>query len=140
MKKLIIILLLFPLFDANAESDKLLPDLVQLNAPYNATMEVVKKSDVHIYLPHGSVATISLDGSAKFDTATSHTVYLSTEIHKSGKSVLVKSKVKSGNAFSIGLVTTCGETVSVTIHGLANSVDPLLIKPRLHIASANCIN
>lgn len=119
-------------------NEKLLPSLVQLNEPYTANMDLVIQSDVHIYVTYGSTATVSLEGTAVFDSAVVNTTRLSTTIHKSGKSVLIKNNANAGDAFSLGLVTNCGQTVSITVHGLANDVDANLIKPKLHILAANC--
>ena len=42
-----------------AQAPSKLPDIVQLQGPYSISMAQVQKSDVHLYIPSGGVATIS---------------------------------------------------------------------------------
>ena len=121
-----------------AQTPSILPDIVKLQGPYTISMELVQKSDVHLYIPDGGVATISLEGNDVFDTATDNTNQLISEIHKSGKTVLVKSEANGGASYSMGLVTKCGKAISITIHGLSNQTKPKTVKPKLFITSANC--
>ena len=138
MKKIITSFLLLTSFIVSAQTPSTIPDIVKLQGPYNISMELVQKSDVHLYIPDGGVATISLEGNDSFDTATDNTNRISAEIHKSGKAVLVKSDADGGYSYSIGLVTKCGKAISVTIHGLSPSTKPETVKPKLFITSANC--
>jgi len=138
MKKITATSLLLASSLTYAQTPLILPDIVKLQGPYSISMELVQKSDVHLYIPDGGVATISLEGDDVFDTATDNTNYISAVIHKSGKAVLVKSDANGGYSYSIGLVTKCGKAVSVTIHGLPASTKPKTVKPKLFITSANC--
>jgi len=124
---------------AQANTPITLPDVVQLQGPYNATMAEVQASDVHLYVPDYGVATITLEGNDTFDTFTSNTQEIKGEIHKTGKTVLIKSRVSAGHSMSLGIVTKCGKGISITIHGLSyKEAEPAQIKPKLFINSANC--
>jgi len=139
MKKIIMISLLIASSLTYAQTPTVLPDIVKLQGPYNVSIEQVQRSDVHLYIPDGGVATISLEGNDTFDTATDNTNQLTPKIHKSGKTVLIKSDVNNGLSFSMSLVTKCGKSVSLTIHGLSNKSKPEDVKPKLFITDSNCI-
>jgi len=123
---------------ALAQTPKAVSDIVQLQGPYNATMEQVQKSVVNMYVPDGGVVVIDMTGQDRFLSFSKNTTYLKPEIKSSGKTVSVKSDVDDGYTQTLALETLCGRSVSVNIIGLSSKVTPDTIKPKLLITAPSC--
>ena len=123
---------------ALAQTPKTVPDIVQLQGSYNATIEQIQQSVVNMYVPDGGVAVIDITGQDRFLSYTKNTNYLKPEIKSSGKTVSIKSDVDDGYTHTLALETLCGRSVSVNIIGLSSKNTPDKIKPKLLISAKGC--
>ena len=139
MLKSVLFASVFMSFTVTANTPTLVKDVVQLQGPYNVSMDELKSSIVHLWVPDNGVAFVALEGADKFDAFQKNTSALSGDIHETGKVVTIKSSVNDGDLSSVGLTTKCGKSISIVIHGIKNDgIKPDQIKPRLFINSANC--
>ena len=138
MLKLLTPVLLLTSGFALAQTPKTVPDVVQLQGTYNATIEQVQKSVVNMYVPDGGVAVIDITGKDRFLSYTKNTNQMGVEIKSSGKTVAIKSDVNDGDTYPLSIETLCGRSVSVNIIGLTSEVTPNKIKPKLLISASSC--
>ena len=138
MKKLIALPFLITSTIAFAQTPITASDVVQLQGPYNATIEQVQKSVVNMYVPDGGVAVIDITGQDRFLSYTKNTNQMSVEIKSAGKTVAIKSDVDNGYTQTISIETLCGRSVSVNIIGLSSKTTPDTIKPKLLISAPSC--
>lgn len=82
---------------AIAQSPTTVSDVVQLQGPYNATIEQVQESVVNMYLPDDGVAVIDLIGQDRFVSYTINTNYFEVFIKSSGKTVAIKNNLPDGS-------------------------------------------
>jgi len=121
-----------------AEPVKTIPGVVQLQGPYNATMEQVQGSVVNMYVPDNGVAVIDIKGKDRFVTYTEHTPALLVDIKSSGRIVTIKSTIDDGKMQSLSVETLCGRSISINIIGVSRDVKPSIIKPKLLISASSC--
>lgn len=123
---------------AIAQSPTTVSDVVQLQGPYNATIEQVQESVVNMYLPDDGVAVIDLIGQDRFVSYTINTNYFEVFIKSSGKTVAIKNNLPDGSTQSLALETLCGRSVSVNIISISSKATPDMIKPKLSISAPSC--
>lgn len=123
---------------AIAQSPATVSDVVQLQGPYNATIEQVQESVVNMYLPDDGVAVIDLIGQDRFVSYTINTLHFEVFIKSSGKTVAIKNNLPDGSTQSLALETLCGRSVSVNIISISSKATPDMIKPKLLISAPSC--
>lgn len=138
MLKLLTPILLLTSGLALAQTAKIVPDVVQLQGSYNATIEQVQNNVVNMYVPDGGVAVLDITGQDRFLSYTKNTTYMNVEIKSSGKTVAIKSDVDDGYTYSLAIETLCGRSISVNIIGISSKNTPDKIKPKLLISAPSC--
>lgn len=138
MKKILTFSMLLTSSLANGQQVTTVPDEVQFQGSYKATIEQVQKNVVNLYVPNGGVAVIDITGQDRFLSYTNNTTYMKVEIKSSGKTVAIKSDVSDGYTYPLAIETLCGRSISVNIIGLSSNVTPKTIKPKLLISAPSC--
>jgi hypothetical protein len=134
MKKILALSLLAVSTVNAAELAKTIPGVVQLQSPYNATIEQVQK----IYVPDGGVTVIDIAGQDQFFTYTEHMNSLQVDIKSSDRIVAIRSTIDDGKMQYLSIETFFGRSISVNIIGVSADVKTDAIKPKLLISSSSC--
>jgi hypothetical protein len=134
MKKILALSLLAVSTVNAAELAKTIPGVVQLQSPYNATIEQVQK----IYVPDGGVTVIDIAGQDRFFTYTEHMNSLQVDIKSSDRIVAIRSTIDDGKMQYLSIETFFGRSISVNIIGVSADVKTDAIKPKLLISSSSC--
>ncbi|TMP77689.1 hypothetical protein [Pseudoalteromonas sp. S983] len=139
MKKLFLLpLLLLTSNTSLAKNPEKIPDILQLQGPYNVTIEQAQKSVVNLYVPEYGAAAVDITGPDKFISYTKNSTRLKVEIKSKGKIATIQSSLDPKQISTISLETECGRSIAVKIIGLSTKSDPSKIRPKLLATATSC--
>tara|TARA_B100001059_G_scaffold113661_1_gene113818 strand:+ start:6663 stop:7082 length:420 start_codon:yes stop_codon:yes gene_type:complete len=139
MKKLFLLPLLLLASNASlAKTPETIPDIIQLQGPYNVTIEQAQKSVVNLYVPYRGTAAVDITGPDKFISYTKNSNLLKVEIKSKGKIAAIQSSLDSKEVSTISLETECGRSIAVKIIGLSIKSDPSKVRPKLLATATSC--
>ena len=139
MKKLFLLPLLLLASNASlAKTPETLPDIIQLQGPYNVTIEQAQKSVVNLYVPDNGAAAVDITGPDKFISYTKNSNSIEVEIKSKGKIAAIMSSLDPKEVSTISLETECGRSIAVKIIGLSTKSDPSKVRPKLLATATSC--
>jgi hypothetical protein len=139
MKKLFLLPLFLLASNASlAKTPETIPDIIQLQGPYNVTIEQAQKSVVNLYVPDNGAAAVDITGPDKFISFTKNSNYVNVEIKSKGKIATIQSSLNAKEISTISLETECGRSIAIKIVGLSVKGDPSKVRPKLLAAATSC--